>query len=81
MFLVSREALAGGVYSCRVDPCLPLPRDASSWLVVFSTRAIVTSVDHAGVDVRTGVVVLVCIQAIRRAQYVVGILGLPRSVA
>ena len=40
-----------------------------------------TGVDHAGVNVRTGVVVLVCIQAIGRAQYVVGILGLPRSVA
>jgi hypothetical protein len=80
-FLVLLEALVGSVYSCRDDPCLPLPRDASPWLVSFSTRPVVTSVDHPGVDVGAGVVVLVCIQAICRAQYVVGILGLPSSVA
>jgi len=81
MFLVLLEAVVGSVYSCRGDPCLPLPRDVSSWLVVLSTGTIVPSVDHPGVDVGAGVVVLVCIQAVRRAQYVVGILGLPRSVA
>ena len=52
-----------------------------AWLVVVSTGAIVASVEYARVRVGGAVVVLVCIQAIRRAQYVVGILGLPSSVA
>jgi hypothetical protein len=81
ILMVSPEAPVGSVYSCRVDPCLPLPRDASSGLVIVSTGAIVTRVDHAGVHVGAGVVVFVGIQAISRAQYVVGILGLPRTVA
>ena len=81
ILLVSPEAPVGSVYSCRVDPCLPLPRDASSGLVIVSTGTIVTRVDHAGVHVGAGVVVFVRIQTISRAQYVVGILGLPRSVA
>jgi hypothetical protein len=80
-FPVLLEAWAGSVYSCRDDPCLPRPRDASSWLVVFATGPVVASVDQAGVDVSAGVVVLVGIQAVGRAQYVVGILGLPSSVA
>ena len=81
MFLVLLEALAGSVCLCRGDPCLLWPRDASSWLVVFATGPVVASVDHPCVDVRAGVVVLSRIQAVCRAQNVVGILGLPSSVA
>ncbi len=81
--LVFRVAVAGSVYSCRVDPCLPLPLRSCSSLVGFRAGAIVAIVAHAGVHVGpTAVLVLVAaVQAMRRAQYVVGILGLPGSIA
>lgn len=81
LLLVLRAVWVGSVCSCHDDPCLPQPRRPTASLVGLAAGTVVAGIDHAGVYVGCGIVVLVRIQAMSRAQNVVGILGLPGSIA